>query len=166
MNENSMSQLTAENYIRVHKILYLLPPYSQNGTDPSFCARYGGLNEYLYSNLLWTRFALTKYNSITNTNTNNISFKLQKSLPMLTIVPAHSPLFYQLVFLKLCGKCTTLAWWGILNLRDPIIAYYLLQSSIIYEHYFRLRHTIKLLISHLIIVLSIIVVCLYIILMN
>lgn len=28
---------------------YLLPPYSQNGTVPSFCAKYGGLNEYLYS---------------------------------------------------------------------------------------------------------------------
>lgn len=31
---------------------YLLPPYSQNGTVPSFCAKYGGLNEYLYSNRL------------------------------------------------------------------------------------------------------------------
>lgn len=31
-------------------LCYLLPPYSQNGTLPSFCARYGGLNEYLYSN--------------------------------------------------------------------------------------------------------------------
>jgi len=30
--------------------IYSLPPYSQNGTVPSFCARYGGLNEYLYSN--------------------------------------------------------------------------------------------------------------------
>lgn len=29
--------------------VHLLPPYSQNGTVPSFCARYGGLNEYLYS---------------------------------------------------------------------------------------------------------------------
>lgn len=28
---------------------YSLPPYSQNGTVPSFCAKYGGLNEYLYS---------------------------------------------------------------------------------------------------------------------
>lgn len=32
---------------------YLLPPYVQNGTVESFCAKYGGLNEYLYSNLLW-----------------------------------------------------------------------------------------------------------------
>lgn len=31
---------------------YLLPPYSQNGTVPSFCAKYGGLKEYLYSNRL------------------------------------------------------------------------------------------------------------------
>jgi len=33
-------------------VLYSLPPYSQKGTLPSFCARYGGLNEYLYSNFL------------------------------------------------------------------------------------------------------------------
>ena len=28
-----------------------LPSYCQNGTDPSFWAKYGGLKEYLYSNL-------------------------------------------------------------------------------------------------------------------
>ena len=28
-----------------------LPSYCQNGTDPSFCAKYGGLKENLYSNL-------------------------------------------------------------------------------------------------------------------
>lgn len=38
--------------------VYLLPPYSQNGTVPSFCAKYGGLNEYLYSNRLCTPIAL------------------------------------------------------------------------------------------------------------
>lgn len=44
--------------IKVQKLLNLLPPYSQNGTDPSFCAKYGGLNEYLYSNFLCTVLAL------------------------------------------------------------------------------------------------------------
>lgn len=39
-------------------LVYLLPPYSQNGTVPSFWARYGGLNEYLYSNRLCTPMAL------------------------------------------------------------------------------------------------------------
>lgn len=34
--------------------VYLLPPYSQNGTVPSFWAKYGGLKEYLYSNRLCT----------------------------------------------------------------------------------------------------------------
>lgn len=36
----------------LHLLGYLLPPYSQNGTVPSFCARYGGLKEYLYSKRL------------------------------------------------------------------------------------------------------------------
>ena len=30
----------------------LLPTYSKKGTEPSFCARYGGLKLYLYSNRL------------------------------------------------------------------------------------------------------------------
>lgn len=46
-NLNISFSKTKKN-IRVH---YLLPPYSQNGTLPSFWAKYGGLNEYLYSNL-------------------------------------------------------------------------------------------------------------------
>lgn len=37
-------------YVPPRGPVYSLPPYSQNGTLPSFCARYGGLNEYLYSN--------------------------------------------------------------------------------------------------------------------
>lgn len=37
-------------YTPTNRDIYSLPPYSQNGTVPSFCARYGGLNEYLYSN--------------------------------------------------------------------------------------------------------------------
>lgn len=41
----------------VRFVFYSLPPYSQKGTLPSLCARYGGLNEYLYSNLRWTVFA-------------------------------------------------------------------------------------------------------------
>ena len=31
----------------------LLPLYSKKGTVPSFCAKYGGLKLYLYSNLRW-----------------------------------------------------------------------------------------------------------------
>ena len=33
--------------------LNLLPLYSKKGTVPSFCAKYGGLKLYLYSNLRW-----------------------------------------------------------------------------------------------------------------
>jgi hypothetical protein len=32
----------------------ILPEYSQNGTLPSFCAKYGGLKLYLYWKLLNT----------------------------------------------------------------------------------------------------------------
>lgn len=56
-------------------VLYvnLLPPYSQNGTDPSFCARYGGLKLYLYSNLdttwlAWPTFARPEANTVADNN--------------------------------------------------------------------------------------------------
>lgn len=51
-------------------IMYLLPPYSQNGTLPSFCAKYGGLNEYLYSNRLCGTFALMKLHRHTTVRVN------------------------------------------------------------------------------------------------
>lgn len=35
---------------KMNRVGDVLPPYSQNGTEPSFCARYGGLKLYLYSN--------------------------------------------------------------------------------------------------------------------
>lgn len=42
--------------MNINKVIDILPPYSQNGTEPSFCARYGGLKLYLYSNLftIWS----------------------------------------------------------------------------------------------------------------
>lgn len=49
-------------WVRGHLIsvirFYLLPPYSQKGTELSFCAKYGGLNEYLYSNFRRTNEGL------------------------------------------------------------------------------------------------------------
>lgn len=47
------------------EIVYLLPPYSQNGTEPSFCAKYGGLKEYLYSKRLWSKFVFTSVKKLT-----------------------------------------------------------------------------------------------------
>lgn len=55
---------------------YLLPPYSKNGIVLSFCAKYGGLNEYLYSKRRWTNplLALTFIRfGIKKECTNNIT---------------------------------------------------------------------------------------------
>lgn len=46
------------SWTKTFEKFYLLPPTSKNGTVESFCAKYGGLNEYLYSNLLCIEFAL------------------------------------------------------------------------------------------------------------
>lgn len=51
---------------------YLLPPYSQNGTVPSFCAKYGGLNEYLYSNRWCTRLFTSPFDCFILKIKNNV----------------------------------------------------------------------------------------------
>lgn len=51
----------------------ILPPYSQNGTDPSFCARYGGLKLYLYSNrdTIWSQYTVDSRTTTTADTTSS-----------------------------------------------------------------------------------------------
>lgn len=50
-------------------IKYLLPPYSQKGTDASFWAKYGGLKLNLYSNFLSTNAGLLPELRLARNNT-------------------------------------------------------------------------------------------------
>lgn len=80
-------------------VVHLLPPYSQNGTEPSFCAKYGGLKLYLYSNFLCTKVLLTKFINIVINNNVKSLFKFLAMFDRCTHTYTH--LFHMNVTLTL-----------------------------------------------------------------
>ena len=80
-----------------------LPPYSQKGTEPSFCARYGGLNEYLYSNFLWGMLAKAVYMHKKFKNHHNSAFI---SLLSTSHVVSNEHMIVELELLKTVQKLT------------------------------------------------------------